>query len=624
MATPAEQLRALPRMWVVVAGAVLCTVVGLLVVLSGGDDASLSTIGEVDQSVTAGLITTTIPTTTPTTTVIKDVGASSTAATSTADGPTTTGRLPDGPITTTDSGTSTMPTTSVIAVDVGAEYELDIDAAAPGVEGRTVPDEQEANPAPIVTTAPPPWAWSTRTTAGGQLSTNVGCARDRSAGALDAFLAARVGPVLGWDYQHVYPLGGDRYLWLFQDVFLDHSGTKTTLDSSRFIHNGAMVQEGKCFRLLHRGSVEAPAPFEVGDGTVDVRTKWLWPMGGEVVNGSLQVFWAEMVKDPYDPDPPNGLGWHPRRTFLATYDAVTLARTDYRPARNPGVLPIYGYAVASDATHTYLFGNTFEQNMLREGGFWNGPHSATKMYVARVRRGMLMDWPEYRTVDGWSLAPEDAVPIVERFYAENPMQPRFLDGQWVAATAVDGYWGDHIAIDVSETAWGPWQTVQFSPLQPRGGDPKMNTYHAQPLPWRDQYGSLQITVSNNARNMRRDAWGQPHRYRPTIVFTPYTPTPATTTTTTTEPPTTTTALPPMPAPTTTPTTTTIRPTTTIATTTTVTTTTAPTTTVPTTTSSTTTVMTTTSTVTPTSTSTSSTTTPPVSTTTTTTTPIRPP
>ena len=31
----------------------------------------------------------------------------------------------------------------------------------------------------------------------------------------------RVGPVLGWDYQHVYPLGGDRYLWLFQDTFID-------------------------------------------------------------------------------------------------------------------------------------------------------------------------------------------------------------------------------------------------------------------------------------------------------------------------------------------------------------------------------------------------------------------
>ncbi len=439
-----------------------------------------------------------------------------------------------GPVSRSSTTTTTItrPSVTVPGLD---DYELDIDEDAPGVVARPAPAEIDVDEPPPSTIAPPPWAASTRVTAGGHLGTDVGCARDVSVASLDRFLADRVGPVLGWDYQHVYRLGGDRYLWIFQDAFVDHSGTVDTLGSARFVHNAALVQQGACFQLLHGGSADRPDAFEVGDGSADLRTKWYWPMGGELVDGQLWVFWAEMIKDPYDPDPPDGLGWHPQRTFLASYDAATLRRTSFFLAPNSGVAPIYGYAVSSDSSYTYLFGNTFEQNLLSEGGFWNGPHSATDMWLARVPRGRLTATPDYRTADGWSPNPADAVPIVSRFWAENPMQPRYLDGQWVAATAVDGYWGDHLAVDVAPHAWGPWTTVQYSPLPPRNGDPTMNTYHAQPLPWRDGYGSVLITVSNNARDMRRDAWNAPYRYRPMVIYAPYQATPA----------------PPTPAPTTT-------------------------------------------------------------------------
>ena len=40
-----------------------------------------------------------------------------------------------------------------------------------------------------------------------------------------------------------------------------------------------------------------------------------------------------------------------------------------------------------------------------------------------------------------------------------PPPPRFLDGRWVAATEIDGYWGDDLVIDVAEHPWGPWTTV---------------------------------------------------------------------------------------------------------------------------------------------------------------------
>jgi hypothetical protein len=436
--------------------------------------------------------------------------------------PTSTGPEP-GPST---SSSATGPAATTVAVATAPPQ----DPAVPAVLARPVPVDP---PPPPPDAPPPPWAASRFVTAGGHVSTDVGCAVDATAAGLDAFFAERIGPVLGWDYQHVYALGGGRHLWLFQDTFIDHSATAATLDQASFVHNAALVQDGTCFRLLHAGTPERPAPFEAGTGTATL-SRWFWPLGGEVHDGVLRVFWAEMTKDAIDPAAPDGLGWHPVRTHVATYDPATMARLDFRPATNPGVAPIYGYAVASDSTHTYLFGNTFEQNLARHGGYWNGPHNGTDMFLARVPRGRVLDPPEYWSSGGWTADPAASEPFLSRHWAEFPMQPRWIDGQWVAATAVDGYWGDEFTLDVAAEPWGPWTTVASHLLFARGFDPLMNTYHAHLVPWRDGAGNLVVTVSNNARNMLRDAWPVPARYRPAIFSTPWhqaPPPPAATTTT---------------------------------------------------------------------------------------------
>ncbi len=449
----------------------------------------------------------------------------------------------------TSDRTSVSSTTERAGTATAAPTTTDVPATAPplddepSVVARPVP----VDPPPPPPAAPPaPWADSVFTTSGGHVSTDVGCARDLSAAALDEFFAARVGPVLGWDYQHVYPLGGNRHLWLFQDTFIDHSNTAATLGAASFVHNSALIQEGNCFRLLHRGSTTRPTPFELGSGTTTLNT-WFWPMGGEVHGGRLYVFWAEMRKDP-DPRPPDGLGWHPVATHIAAYDPNTLARLDFRRATSGGASPIYGYAVESDDTYTYLFGNTFEQNLSREGGWSNGPHSGTKMFLARVPKGRLLDAPEYWTRTGWTTDRRNAHAFLQRHWSEFPMQPRYMDGQWIASTAVNGYWGDAFELDVANNPWGPWTTIASGPLVPRGADWKMNTYHAHLMPWRDGYGQAVVSVSNNARNMLRDAWPNPSRYRPNVLAFPWQPPPPETTlpppTTTTTSSTTTTTLPP--------------------------------------------------------------------------------
>ena len=146
------------------------------------------------------------------------------------------------------------------------------DAPAP----RPVPPAQPESPPPAPSTAYP-----TTFTPAGYVATDVGCADGTSAAALDAFFRERIGPVLGLDYQHVYPLGGDRYLWLFQDTFIDHTGRATSFDQASFAHNTAMVQQGRCFTLLHRGTATAPTSFEPGTGE-QVLSRWFWPLGGEL------------------------------------------------------------------------------------------------------------------------------------------------------------------------------------------------------------------------------------------------------------------------------------------------------------------------------------------------------
>jgi len=326
-------------------------------------------------------------------------------------------------------------------------------------------------PSTVPSAPPPPWEDSTRTTTAGFIATDVGCADSTSAADLDEFFRARMGPVIGHDYQHVYALGENRFLWLFQDTFIDQPGVADELDEADFVHNSAMMQTGRCFTLYHRGAAASPTSFEPGTGE-QALSKWFWPLGGELADGQLYVFWAEMAKDSPEPPPGEGLGWHPVRTWLARYDPGTLERLAFAPAPDPGVSPIYGYAVASDRKYTYLFGNTYDQNLARQGGWENGPHSATRMWLARVPRGRLGDLPEYRTARGWTSDPARAKPILSRFWTENPMQPRFIQGQWVAATKRDGFWGHELLIEACEIREAWCETEHSNKV--RGGAMQLN------------------------------------------------------------------------------------------------------------------------------------------------------
>jgi hypothetical protein len=101
------------------------------------------------------------------------------------------------------------------------------------------------------------------------------------------------------------------------------------------------------------------------------------------------------------------------------------------------------------------------------------------------------------------------------------MQPRYLAGRWVAVTKENGFWGDRLAVDVAAEPWGPWLTGYDAVVTGRGADPRLNTYHAHPVPWTGSAGGLVVSLSQNARDMHADAFPFPERYRPIVMSVPF-------------------------------------------------------------------------------------------------------
>jgi hypothetical protein len=342
---------------------------------------------------------------------------------------------------------------------------------------------------------------------------DVGCAADLSANGLAAFFAEPLGAIKGFDGPRIYPLGDGRYLWMLQDTFIDYAGGATSFAHMNYANSTVLIQDGLCFTSIQRGTPTEAESFEQGVGEITF-DRYFWPVGGTVNDGKLQMFWMEMLRDPVVGGPLDGISLHPATTWLATYDIATMRRLDFVPAPNPGTVPVFGYTVVDDGSWSYLFGNTYQQNLALEGGYGNGPHSATQMYLARVPRGHLEANPAYWDGATWTPDASQAAPISSRYWTENSMLPVVLDGQWVSATKVDGFTGSGMTVDVADDPWGPYTTVKLLPTVPRGASTNIVTYHALVLPWLDPSGAIIVSLSQIPLALGAD--DAPPKYRPTF------------------------------------------------------------------------------------------------------------
>ncbi len=342
---------------------------------------------------------------------------------------------------------------------------------------------------------------------------DAGCAKDLSAAGLAAFLAQPLGSIKGFDEPRAYPLGDGRTLWALQDAFVDETGRATSFAHMGYANSMMLIQDGSCFTSLRRGTTSKTLAFELGTGAIDFN-HYFWPAGGVANGGTLQMFWMEMARDPKIADPLDGIALHPASTWLATYDIATMQRLSFVPAPNSGVLPVYGYTVVQSGSWDYLFGNTYLQNFVLEGGHANGPHTATKMFLARVPAGHLEASATYWNGTDWSSDAGTAAPISSRSWTENLMLPVMIGDQWVSATKIDGFQGSTVSIDTAPEPWGPWTTVKTIPAIPRGDPTDMVTYHALVLPYLDPSGALIVSLSQITLHLGDvDA---PPKYRPNV------------------------------------------------------------------------------------------------------------
>jgi hypothetical protein len=353
----------------------------------------------------------------------------------------------------------------------------------------------------------------------GLVAADVGCVDDNSADAYDKFFRERIGPSLAIDNPHVTELGGDRYLWLFNDAFLDYTGKSTTIEVGEgdavYLENAALLQDKNCFSMIHRGTLAVPRPFEPGHDLPSGH--FMWPLGGGIgEDGRIYLFWSEMEQDP-DPGRGNGILRHPVRTWLGAYDPNTLERLVFNPAPNDDVEPQYGSVVQTVGEYSYLFGNSNMLNLGLVGGFYRGPFSGAKEYLARVPAGEFGARPEYYTGAEWSSNGDDAKPISERFYVSNAMQPRFVEDRWISVVKRDEFWGNRLVVDVADEPEGPWRTVydeEYVEITPAGVDTELlNSYQPIVLPKLDANGDAIILVSQNARRWS-NAVADPRLYRP--------------------------------------------------------------------------------------------------------------
>ncbi|MCU1393080.1 MAG: hypothetical protein JWM34_1508 [Ilumatobacteraceae bacterium] len=351
--------------------------------------------------------------------------------------------------------------------------------------------------------------------ADGLVGSNAGCLRDRTAAGLNDFFSQRIGPVLGFDSPRVLSLGGDRYLWLLQDAFVDYTGNATTLAAAKYVNSSVLVQEGDCFTLVQRGTTTEPESFEPGNGSSF--EDYYWPGGASVAGDHIEVFWIHMHRDEPTLLATDGISVHPVDVWLATYDSTSLARTSFEPAVEPGVHPIYGWNVVDADGYSYLYGNTFQQNLAREGGYIAGPHSATAMWLARVPRGDLAAAPEYRTETGWSSSATEATPISSRFWIENMMQTTRIGEQWLSATKVDGFWGSNMLVETGDDPAGPWSLTADVTVRATGRPDDMVTYAPIVLPWLGLDHHPLVMLSQIDTLWEEHEGGDPARYRPQVI-----------------------------------------------------------------------------------------------------------
>ena len=348
--------------------------------------------------------------------------------------------------------------------------------------------------------------------------TTAECTTSTDTPTLNRLIGNQLADLAGFDTTRVIALPDGRYVWTVQDAFIAQPGTHagSLRVPTGFAHNALIVQDGNCFTTLH-GAITPGDPCSVADASyvgADLTAtcrNWFWAMSGGLDHlGRLTVFYAQMVNDlGRGAAPPT----HPVAVWVARFDIATLDLISFSPAPAASSNVVYGAAVESDTSFSYLFGWSYDQFNLPD------PTSPppSQMFVGRVPLGRFDQQPQYWNGDDWVAGRTAAVPIdVTADGASNPMQPRLIDGIWMSVVKVNDWNGSAVRLDTAPAPQGPWTTVQTVTVPSRTVDGRTNTYAAHLMPWRSTTGNLIVAISNNAWQINPLALDNPSLYQPRL------------------------------------------------------------------------------------------------------------
>ncbi|MDP9464133.1 MAG: hypothetical protein M3P52_05885 [Actinomycetota bacterium] len=349
--------------------------------------------------------------------------------------------------------------------------------------------------------------------------TSTECAAGTDTANLNQFIANELADLVGFDTPRVIALPDGRNVWTVQDAFI--SATPGARSSSLrpptgFAHNALVVQEGNCFTTLH-GPVTPGSHCNVSDASYVGRdltaacSHWFWPMSGGLDQvGRLAVFYVEMVNERGSGAAPSA---HPVAVWVARLDAATFDLISFAPAPAAAGDVVYGSAIESDSSFSYLFGWSYDQFNIPD------PTSPppSQMFVARVPVGRFDVQPAYWNGTAWVADRAAAVAVSSSPGGEaNPMQPRVIDGMWVSVVKAGDWNGTAVRVDVAPAPQGPWTALQSVTVPTRTLNGQTNTYSANLMPWRSTAGNLVVALSNNAWQMDPLALDNPTLYQPRL------------------------------------------------------------------------------------------------------------
>jgi hypothetical protein len=349
--------------------------------------------------------------------------------------------------------------------------------------------------------------------------TSTECAAATDTAHLNSFIANEMGDLVGFDTPRVIALPDGRYVWTVQDAFISaNPGVRSSSlrPPTGFAHNALVVQDGNCFTTLHgpitpgEHCTVADASY-VGEEMTATCSRWFWPLSGDLDQlGRLTVFYVEMANERGGGAAP---GAHPVSVWVARFNSSTFDLISFAPAPASAADVVYGSAVVSDSSFSYLYGWSYDQFDLPDP---SSPPPST-MFVARVPVGRFDLQPAYWNGSAWVANRATAAAIdTEPDGATNPMQPRLIDGMWISVVKPDDWKGSTVRVDVAPAPEGPWTTFETATVPTRTDDGRTNTYAATLMPWRSANGNLVVSISNNAWQMDPLAFDNPTLYQPRL------------------------------------------------------------------------------------------------------------